>query len=394
MLKRLFSIPITFLLLSLVQANKVEAQCTNANINWDNLDYLSIQGAANANYLTYINTGALYTNIVQTQRFAIGTNRLTIATNYPSAGVLGENTTHTGEAGSFGTGADVNFTGNGTITMTFDTAVSAAQFSIYDLDQTQNITVTAFKGVTPVPVVLTKPAGGNVTIAGNVGTGAAANQANNVNVATLNIACAGPLTSIVLVFAGTAGNYWISDMQACVYRNFPTSYYAIAQPFTGQPAYVLAVHDLNTVYMVDPATGRAVSLFTDNTPRVREINNIAYDPYKRIVYYSIDGLERCTPAGNPDSVKYIKKYDFNTETISQIIANVNSTPFNIPTFTQGFETGGAAFYNGSLFVGAEGKNGSNNSGREAMVWRIDFATDSITPTQASQVFAAPEVLIS
>lgn len=388
MKKRLINVSILFLF-SVITVNRSSAQCTNANINWDNLDYLSIQGAANANYLTYIPAGASYTNLVQTQRFSIGTNRVSIATNYPSAGVLGENATHTGDIGSFGTGADVNFTGNGTITLTFDTAVSNFQFSIYDLDNTQNVTVTAFEGVTPRAVVLTKPAGGNVVIAGNVGTGAGANQATNVNVATLNITCAGPLTSVTLVFAGTAGDFWISDIQACVYRNFPTNYYAISQPFTGQPAYVLAVHDLNTIYMVDPATGRAVSLFTDNTARVREINNVAYDPYKRIVYYSIDGLERCTPAGLPDSVRYIKKYDFNTETFSQIIANVNNTPFFIPTYTQGFETGGAAFYNGSLFVGAEGKNNSNNSGRESAVWRIDFANDSITPAKASQVFATP-----
>ncbi len=386
MLRRLISVPFfIFLLLSVVPVNRLAAQCTNATINWDNLDYLERNSA---NYATYITAG-LFSNMVQTQRFAIGTNRLTIGTNFVTAAILGENTTHTGEAGSFGAGADVAYNANGTITLTFDSAVSTVQFSLYDIDALQVATVTAFEGVTGRAVTLTKPAGGNLVIVGNVATAPAGSIASTSNVATLNVAVAGPVTSITIVISGTAGNFWLSDIQACVYRNFATNYYQIAQPFTSQPGYVLAVHDLNTVYMIDPVTGRAVSLFTDNTPRVREINNIAYDPYKRILYYSIDGLERCTPAGLPDSVRYIRKYDFNTETISQIIDNVNNTPFNIPTFTQGFETGGAAFYNGSLFVGAEGKNSSNNSGREAMIWRIDFAADSITPTKACQVFGSP-----
>jgi|CXWL01.1.fsa_nt_gi hypothetical protein len=390
MLKRLTSVPIAgFLLLSVVSVNRSDAQCTNANVNWDNLEYYITNG--NVNYTTYINTPALFASMVQTQRFAIGTNAVTIATNFPATGILGDNTTHTGEAGSFGVGADASFTGNGTITLTFDTAVSNVQFSIYDLDVTQNVTVTAFEGVTPRAVVLTKPAGGNVVIAGNVGTGLAANQANNVNVATLNIACAGPVTTITLLFAGTAGNFWISDIQACVYRNFLNNYYAISEPFTGQPAYVLVVHDLNTIYMLDPATGRAVSLFTDPDPRVREINNVSYDPYKRVIYYSVDGLERCTPAGNPDSIRHIKKYDTNTETISTLISNVNNTPFNIPTFNAGLESGGCSFYNGSLFMGVEGYklSGTRNSGRESVIFRIDFASDSTTPTKTCQVWGTP-----
>lgn len=64
---------------------------------------------------------------------------------------------------------------------------------------------------------------------------------------------------------------------------------------------------------------------------------------KRIIYYSVDGLERCTPAGSPDSIRHIKKYDMNTETISTLISDVKTAPFNIPTFHAGLESGGAAF---------------------------------------------------
>ena len=387
MLKRLISVPLLFAFAFC--NNSSFSQCTNANVNWDNLDYISTQ--TNANYATYINTPTLVANMVQIQRFTIGTNRVVFSTNLPSTGILGENTTHTGESGSFGTGADAYFTGNGTITLTFDTAVSNFQFSIYDLDVSQNVTVTAFEGAAARAVTLTKPSGGNVTIAGNVGTGAGSNQANNVNVATLNIAVAGPLTTVTLVFGGTAGDFWISDVQACVYRSFPNNYYAISQPFTGQPSYVLVVHDLNTIFMLDPATGRAVSLFTDPDPRVREINNVAYDPYKRIVYYSVDGLERCTPAGNPDSIRHIKKYDVNTETISTLISDVKNSPFYLPTYNSGLESAGACFYNGSLFMGVEAYflSGTRNSARETAIWRIDFGSDSLTPTNTSQVWATP-----
>ena len=332
--------------------SQVSAQCTNANVNWDNLEYFITNG--NTNYTTFINTPTLFANLVQSQRFAIGTNAVTISSNYPANGILGDNTSHTGETGSFGSGADINFTGNGTITLTFDTAVSNVQFSIFDLDLSQNVTVTAFEGVTPRVPVLTKPVGGTVTIVGNIGTGPAGGIASSSSNATLNVAVAGPVTSITLVFAGTAGDFWISDIQACVYRNFATNYYVIAQPFTGQPSYVMVVHDLNTVFYVNPANGRAVSIFTDPDPRVREINNIAYDPYKRIIYYSVDGLERCTPAGSPDSIRHIKKYDMNTETISTLISDVKTAPFNIPTFHAGLESGGAAFYDADLYVGVEG----------------------------------------
>ncbi|HOZ69421.1 MAG TPA: GEVED domain-containing protein [Chitinophagaceae bacterium] len=369
--------------------SQVSAQCTNANVNWDNLEYFITNG--NTNYTTFINTPTLFANLVQSQRFAIGTNAVTISSNYPANGILGDNTSHTGETGSFGSGADINFTGNGTITLTFDTAVSNVQFSIFDLDLSQNVTVTAFEGVTPRVPVLTKPVGGTVTIVGNIGTGPAGGIASSSSNATLNVAVAGPVTSITLVFAGTAGDFWISDIQACVYRNFATNYYVIAQPFTGQPSYVMVVHDLNTVFYVNPANGRAVSIFTDPDPRVREINNIAYDPYKRIIYYSVDGLERCTPAGSPDSIRHIKKYDMNTETISTLISDVKTAPFNIPTFHAGLESGGAAFYDADLYVGVEGYklSGTKNSGRETVIWRIEFASDSITPSKACQVWGTP-----
>jgi hypothetical protein len=398
MIKKFYTLPLTFLLLSFLGVElRPFAQCTTATVNWDNLDYLERNSAG---YSTYITAG-MYASMVQTQSFAIGVNRLTITHNYVTANNLGENATNTGEAGSRGTGADVQYKGDGLISVTFDNAVSNASFSIYDIDRSQKVAVTAFNGVTPVNITMAKLSGVVLTILGSgtpapTATAAAVNVANNSTDGTINVDIAGPITRFVItvsltgIAAGEDGSFWLSDISACVTGSFPTNYYAVSKPFTGQASYVLAVHDLNTVYMVDPATGRAVSLFTDNSPRVREMNDLAYDPYKHILYYSIDGLERCSPAGNPDSVRYFKKYDFNTETISTLIANVNNAPYNIPTFSYGLESASAAFYNGSLFNGVEGtQSGSTSTGREAIVWRIDFAADSITPTKACQVFAQP-----
>lgn len=406
MLKRLLSVPLFFSLFLLLDTRVVSAQCHTAIVNWENLDYLE---ANSANYSAYI-TPALYPNLVQRQSFAIGINRVTITHNFVTASNLGENVTHTGEAGSYGTGADVNYSGNGTITLTFDNAVSNFKMSLYDVDasaRTQvsalnasgasiNVTLSPATATWATSVFVPNPAtSANTSVGLNPRVDATlivANQANNTITSTVNIDVAGPVKTITIVVSNNATDplFWMSDIQACVTGSYPTNYYNVSQPFTGQPSYVLAVHDLNTVYMLDPATGRAVDIFTDNSPRVREINNLAYDPYKRIIYYSVDGLERCTPAGSTDSVRYVRKYDVNTGTISEIVSNVNNAPLYIPTYSYGLESGSAAFYNGSLFLGVEGtKSGSTSTGREGTIWRVDFAVDSITPTVASQVFAQP-----
>lgn len=393
---------ITLLIVSaislVVLLNKSSAQCTTANINWDQLDYLERNSSG---YSTYITSG-MYANMVQQQSFAIGVNRLTIVHNYATANNLGEGTSHTGETGSYGAGADVQYIGNGLITLTFDVAVSNVRFSLYDIDRSQRVQFGATDGATARNIILTRLGTSILTIYNN-NTSSARVEANSTIVnnssvnAAVNVDIAGPVTAITLTVTNTNtgtnenGRFFLSDIAACVTGAFPSNYYAISQPFTGQPAYVLAVHDLNTVYMIDPATGRATSLFTDTDPRVSEINDLAYDPYKRIVYYSVDGLERCTPVGNPDSIRHVKKYDVNTEaTPTVLISNVNNAPLNIPTFSYGLESASGAFYNGSYFLGAEGtQSGSTNTGREGIVWRIDFAADSITPTKACQVFAQP-----
>jgi hypothetical protein len=67
----------------------------------------------------------------------------------------------------------------------------------------------------------------------------------------------------------------------------------------------------------------------------------------------------------------LKKYDVTTGTISTVISNINT--FGIPSFIQGVEYAGASFYNGQLYLGIEGSDGTSYSTYgESVAWRIDF----------------------
>ncbi|HEY6505229.1 MAG TPA: hypothetical protein VIZ28_14740, partial [Chitinophagaceae bacterium] len=87
----------------------LHAQCTagytNAELNWDHLDFLP---SNNVRYTSFYPTAAF----PYTQNFAIGTRRLNFVMA-PQANITlnGENATHTGHAGSLATaGDDVQFT--------------------------------------------------------------------------------------------------------------------------------------------------------------------------------------------------------------------------------------------------------------------------------------------
>lgn len=366
-------------LLGLVGCIQGHAQCTAATINWDNLDYLISTG----NYSGYV-TAAMS----ETQRFAIGVNYATL-TRSASITSAGENNTHTAVAG-----AEVQFNGNGTIQITFNEQVQNAAFTLFDIDNNQSVSVTA-KNQSELPLNVAMTGGSVVTVTGSgtvlanaVDVGGATNSTNGSANGNVNVSIAGPVKTIVLSFSGTSGDFWLGNITACVNGGFITNYFQVSRPFTNQPAYVLGVHDLNTVFMINPANGAATSIFTD--PSVREINNLAYDPYNRLIYYSADGVERQTPALNPATVKSVKRYYVNTGVIETVINDITAAPFNVPTFAAGLESGGAAFYDGALYLGVEGydlagmpNNGS--TGRKSIIWRINFDA-SRNPISATQVY--------
>ena len=347
-------------------------------VKWDNLDYLSTGG----NYSGYV-TNAMS----ETQKFAIGVNYLTI-TRSSAITTTGEESGHTGEANSYGTGEDVAFAGDGTITLTFNNEVQNVQFSLYDIDQLQTVTVTAVNNVSVgQTVTLTSPAGTILTITGSPGlspTGYDAAPSTSVaktsNTATLNVSVAGPVKTITITIStsGATKDFWLSDISACVSGTFSNNYLTQMQPFTGQPTFILATGDTNTVSFVNIATGVAKKLFQDVS--CSYINSMAYDPVKHELYYVIDFTS------SPSTNKAIKKYNFETQTISTVISDI--TTLGLPTFERGMESAGSSFYDGELYIGIEGIKSGHSGNRETIIWRISFNGGG-TPINACQVYGTP-----
>jgi hypothetical protein len=346
------------------------SQCSTANINWDALEYIPAGG------YTFATASAIANN----QYFAIGKNRLNIS--YSGCTGSGENGTHTGSSLSYGSGDDVQYSGNGTVTLTFDAAVSNLKFSLYDIDKGQSIAITAANAGTSTPVTVAKANATStaISVTGNTVTSNTGNESEGTNTTTVNVDVAGPVTSITLTVTnsntkngGSADSeFWLSDITACVTGSFPTNYYAISKPSSGMPGYVLVAVNKG-VYAVNTTTGYAKLIFEDGASS-GTINSVAYDPYNRIIYYTWS----LTNNGSANaSERTLRKYDMNTGFVSKVLDDVNSV--GLPTFSQGIESGAAAFYDGSLYLGVEGGADNGNGGpkstssdRESIIWRIDF----------------------
>lgn len=402
MLKRLISVPLTFTILLLLNSAISKAQCpigfTQAQLNWDYLDYYFNSGGGNP-YTGYISDAR-----EMSQRFGIGTNWLTIATSSNAlvnpgtgAAVSAENATHTGDIAGY-TGYDVQYNPsvNGqTITITFNTPVRNVAFTLYDIDLAAVITVTAADPLAGPLVVnaVTQP-GTILTVAGapgkvlsdltNAGAGTALGNASNLGSATIGVpgTALNPVKSITITCTtiGTDPVFWLSDINACVSGSFPSNWHQgfNNQPFQGstqnQPDYFLVTPDNNSCYMMDPATGKCWWLFTDASKTY--MNSFSYDPNNKILYYISENV--ALDVNN----KALKKYDFNTETISTVIADIGTT-LNIPTFNSGVESAAGSFYNGYLYFGIEGGQ-STSAQRESIVWCVDLSTNT-----AYQIFGSP-----
>lgn len=359
-------------------------------LNWDYLDFLIYT----ANY-TSGNGYLANIGVAQTQNFAFGTQRLTIGHNYAATNFSGENTTKTGsaaDAGTYGAGhANVQFTGNGQIVLTFENEVRNLKFSILDADASQRFMFTATNAATVAQTVTLSTFTGTVLTVNNNNTtnarvdGPATNVATASITANFNVDIPGPVKTLTMTVSNTttsgsdAGSFWLSNIIACSAGSFPTGYFQVSKPFNGQPGYILHAFD-KSVYYVNPANGVTKLLFTDASGP-GNINSMAYDPYNKILYYVY------SLTSSPATNRALMKYDVTTETISTVLADINT--IGVPTTTYaGVESGAAAFYNGSLYIGIESSNNSNNSGREAVIWRIDFNGSNV-PYRASQAYALP-----
>ncbi|MBS1567500.1 MAG: T9SS type A sorting domain-containing protein [Bacteroidetes bacterium] len=386
------SLALPFVLL-LTFSQSALPQCTagynQVTLNWDYLDFLIYT----ANY-TSGNGYLSGVGVAQTQYFAFGPQRLTIAHNYAAANFAGENSTKTGgtaDVGTYGAGhQNVQFTGNGQITLTFENEVRNLKFSLLDADASQRFQFTALNASSAAQTVtLTTFAGTVLTVTNNNTTNArtdaaATNAATAAVTANFNVDIPGPVKTVTITVSNTTtsgsdvGQFWLSNIIACSPGSFTSNYYQVSKPFTNQPGYILHAFD-KSVYYVNPATGVTKFLFTD-AAGPGNINSMAYDPYNKILYYVY------SLTGDAANNHKLMKYDVTTKTISTVLADVNT--IGIPTTDYvGVESGAAAFYDGKLYLGIETNNSGQNSGREAVIWRIDFT--GTTPTRASQVYAMP-----
>lgn len=382
-MKRFFTqvVPVLAFLLSL--ASDATAQCpanyTQSQINWDYLDYMTTSG----NY-----TGFVTTAQANNQNFAMGPNRVTFAV---SANITlgGENATHTGNLAGY-TGQDVQYTPSAdaqTVRITFETEVQNVSFSLYDIDRNALFGVAATNTALVPQTIAVSNLGSSLTQGGTpvarTFLGGGGNQPNNLNDGSVTLTIAGPVKSILITVTlrGTDPVFWLSDINGCVTGEFPADYHAYSRPFTGMPSYFITVVDSIFLY-TDVATGRSKYLFTDFSNR--SFNSLGYDPENRVLYYT---RNRSGAGGiiNPAN-RELKKYDLNTGLISVVTPNV-TTSLNIPTFDMGVESAAASFYDSSFYMGVEGANSSRNSGRENVIWKVDFDA-SLNATRATQVYAA------
>ena len=406
-MKKLYNVLLCIAVSVFLLSNSAWGQCpagyTNAaQLNWDNLDYYYNSGSnvAPYGYSTPSNGNYVSNTMEQTQRFAVGTNAVTIATS--AAGIVkGENALHTGELAGY-TGKDAQYTptANGqTITITFDSEVRNFSFSLYDIDGSSRVDFAAVNALSVAQLITLSNIGGTLTPFNNglvnpYVTSTATDQATTSNNGSVTVTVGALLPvkriTITLTTIGTNPIFWLSDINACVANAFPTNYHQGAnnRPFVGptqnMPDYFLVTPDNDSAYMVDPATATARYFFND--PAKTYVNSFGYDPYNRFLYYITE---------NPSldyTNKQVKRYDYNTETSSVIIADITAAPFNIPTMNGGVESAACSFYDGALYFGIEGGTHSTGGGsptittRKTIVYRIDFDVSN-NPTGARQVFA-------
>src|SRR5688500_147901 len=111
-MKRILSI--TLLTVLTIVSNNSFGQCSTAALNWDNLAYL-VNRSDYASYTVEGTTSGVSNAMMQTQKFAMATNTVTITSNYSNTTSLGNSTAHTGHGSSYATGADVQFISNGVL---------------------------------------------------------------------------------------------------------------------------------------------------------------------------------------------------------------------------------------------------------------------------------------
>lgn len=359
---------------------QLHAQCgagfTNAQINFD---------------MHYFETTSMPTSPLN---FAIGKNKMRFAWTGTNT-LNGTVATHSGQGGSFGAGNDMQYTvGNGADTLVFDKEVSNLRFSVYDIDKSQRMVVTARNaaGTSINITTLARVSGSTLTILGSGSTSASATAsstavANNATNATANVTIAGPVKTVILTFTKATGTdpVFISDITACNNNTttgvFPTNYQAISTPEAGQPHYTVASYG-DSIVAVDMVNNTVQLLYeVGNTNLIDTlfppaINSLAYDPYNQVVYFADNARARRNLS--------LFKYDVKTGVKSTWVADIRT--LGIQIFGNGMGSGGASFYDGALYIGQDMTNTSGTT-EPATVYRIDIDTITGNALSATRVWS-------
>lgn len=264
---------------------------------------------------------------------------------------------HTGSGSSFGSGTDLKLVvGNGADTLIFDYEVTNVNFSVYDIDNGQALNVRAYNAANVLQTVtLARAAGTTLSPATTTSTNPTITASGTAvaltaNTATANITIAGPINRVILTFTKSSGSdsIYISDIAACNNNTttgvWPTGYQSVNTPEAGQPAYMLACYK-DSIMIINTTTNVASLLYRDATFSTAGINSLAIDPYNQVIYY--------TDNARINTNRAIYKYNVRTGVKSTWIADVTAPPYNMTLNSVGLGSGGASFYAGSLFIGAD-----------------------------------------
>lgn len=352
-------------------SHQLHAQCgagyTRAVINWD-LHYFGSTPPASPLY------------------FSFGKNEMRLG--WSTATFRGVTGAHTGSGSSFGNGRDIKFDAvTGTDTLVFNDEVSNLKFSVYDIDNRHRVTVTATNAAgTSQNITVAKISGTNLTVSGSGTPTAIASTTSTTNIAntstdgTANFTIAGPVKTVIIAISKTSGtstdSLYISDISACnnnaVTGVFATNYHSISTPETGQPWYILASYG-DSIVGVNMVTNQVELIYeVGNTNLIDTlfppaINSLAFDPVNQVVYFCDNARATRNRA--------IYKYNVRTNVKSTWVADVNT--LGIPTYSNGMGSGGAAFYDGALYIGQD----MQFANEPASVYRIDVdpATGNPSP---------------
>ena len=294
---------------------------------------------------------------------------------------------HTGSTSSFGTGADIKFdVVTGADTLVFNDEVSNLKFSLFDIDNRHRVVVTATNAIgTAQNITMARVSGTNINITGSGSTSATANVTTTTNIAntstdgTVNVTIAGPVKNVIITISKSSGStsdaLYISDISACNNNTtsgvFTTNYHSISTPEAGQPWYILASYG-DSIVGVNMVTNQVELIYeVGNTNLIDTlfapaINSLAFDPVNQVVYF-------CDNARAPRN-RAIYKYNVRTNVKSTWVADVNT--LGIPTFSNGMGSGGAAFYDGALYIGQD----MQLTGEASSVYRIDVDPSTGNPS--------------